>query len=174
MRELTGVWEGIAVVLTDAWVVFVGYTALTIAFHPLLQGGISLAFGLALVFLLYPLDKKRVPFEAVSLRDKILYGPRNSPSWLDIALLVLAVTPCIYIMIAWEQVARAVGRFETHQLILGAVLGVLLLEGTRRIWGKQFPLWSCSFSVMPWSVSLSLASLGTLAINLRKSFISFT
>lgn len=140
MRQLTGIWKGIAALLAAAWVIFIFYTALTVAFHPLFQGAISLGFGLALVFLLYPLDRKRLLPEATSLKDKIFYGTRSSPSWLDIALLILAVTPCIYIMLAWEGVARAVGRYETHQLILGAILALLLLEGTRRALGKAIPI----------------------------------
>lgn len=140
MRDLTGVWKAITALLAGAWVIFVFYTALTVAFHPLFQGGICLAFGLALVFLLYPLDQKRLSTETFSLRGKFLYGTKSSPSWLDIGLLILAVTPCIYIMFAWEEVARAVGRYETHQLILGGVLGILLLEGTRRALGKAIPI----------------------------------
>ena len=140
MRELTGAWKGISAVLAGAWVIFIGYAALTVAFHPLLQGGISLAFGLALVFLLYPVDQKRLSSGDPSWRSRIIYGTRNSPSWLDIVLLILAVTPCIYIMFAWEGVARAVGRYENYQLVLGAILAVLLLEGTRRALGKAIPI----------------------------------
>lgn len=140
MRELTGVWKGISAVLIGTWSIFLVYTALTVALHPLLQGGISLAFGLALVFLLYPLDKNRLLTQPTSLRDKILYGTNHSPAWLDVFLLIIAVIPCIYIMIAWEAVARAVGQYEDYQLAMGAVLAILLLEGTRRALGNAVPL----------------------------------
>lgn len=140
MRQLTGIWKAIAALLCGVWVVFIFYTAMRVAFHPLLQGGISLALALALAFLLYPLDPKRVSEEAAAPRDRFLYGTRRSPAHLDIILLVLAVVPCIYIMLAWEGIARAVGRYEGYQLVLGAVLSVLLLEGTRRALGKVIPI----------------------------------
>jgi TRAP transporter 4TM/12TM fusion protein len=140
MRQLTGTWKGIASVIVAVWSIFLVYTALTIALHPLLQGGISLTIGLVLVFLLYPMNKKRASAQAVSLRERILYGTQSTPSWLDIFLLVLAVIPCIYIMVAWEEVARAVGRYEDYQLVFGAVLVILLLEGTRRALGKAIPI----------------------------------
>jgi len=140
MRELTGIWKKISAGLVGSWSIFLIYTALTVSLHPLLQGGISLAFGLALVFLLYPLDKNRLSTQPTSLQDKILYGTQHAPSWLDIFLLVIAVFPCIYIMIAWEKVARAVGQYEDYQLLMGAVLAILLLEGTRRALGKAIPI----------------------------------
>lgn len=140
MRELTGGWKIFASVLIGCWSIFLVYTALTIALHPLLQGGVSLTFGLALVFLLYPLDKKGLSAEASSPKEKILYGTLHSPSWLDILFLIIAVIPCVYIMIYWEEVARAVGRYENYQLVLGVVLIILLMEGTRRALGKAIPI----------------------------------
>ncbi len=140
MRELRGGWRFICGVLVGCWSIFLIYTALTVALHPLLQGGVSLAFGLALVFLLYPLNKDKLQDKSDSLKKKIIYGTKDSPSFLDIILLIISITPCIYIMIAWESVARAVGRYEDYQLIMGAVLAILLLEGTRRALGNVIPI----------------------------------
>lgn len=140
MRELTGSWKIISAILVGCWSIFLIYTALTIALHPLLQGGISLAFGLALVFLLYPFDKNKISETHTSFIGRFFYGTKNSPSLFDIILLVISIIPCIYIMIAWESVARAVGRYEDYQLIMGFVLAVLLLEGTRRALGKAIPI----------------------------------
>jgi TRAP transporter 4TM/12TM fusion protein len=140
MRTLKGGWKGICAILVGCWSIFLIYTALTVALHPLLQGGVSLAFGLALVFLLYPFDKDKISDNSTSFKNKIIYGTRNSPSLLDIIFLILSIIPCIYIMIAWESVARAVGRYENYQLVLGAILAILLLEGTRRALGKVIPI----------------------------------
>ncbi len=141
MRDLTGGWKVFAAILVGCWSIFLLYTALTIALHPLLQGGISLSFGLALVFLLYPIGKvERTEKSSASTKDKLLYGTLNSPSWFDVFLLIVAVIPCIYIMIYWEKVARAVGRYEDYQLVLGVILIILLLEGTRRALGKAIPI----------------------------------
>ncbi|MCL0065703.1 TRAP transporter fused permease subunit [Dehalococcoidia bacterium] len=140
MRDLSGGWKWFASLLVAGWAGFLLYTALTIAMHPLFQGAISLTFGLSLVFLHYPLDKKRLATRATSLRDSILWGTNSSPSWLDIVLAIAAVIPCIYIMLEWEEIAWAVGRWETHQLVLGGILVVMLLEGSRRSLGKAIPL----------------------------------
>ncbi len=140
MRELRGGWRFICGVLVGCWSIFLIYTALTVALHPLLQGGVSLAFGLALVFLLYPLNKDKLQDKSDSLKKKIIYGTKDSPSFLDIILLIISIIPCIYIMVAWESVARAVGRYEDYQLIMGAVLAILLLEGTRRALGNVIPI----------------------------------
>lgn len=140
MRELEGGWKWVCGFLVGCWSIFLIYTALTVALHPLLQGGVSLAFGLALVFLLYPLDKNRLLVHPSSFREKFLYGTKNSPSFLDIILLIISIIPCIYIMVAWESVARAVGRYEDYQLFMGSVLALLLLEGTRRALGKAIPI----------------------------------
>ncbi len=140
MRELSRGWKILASILVGCWSIFLLYTALTIALHPLLQGGVSLAFGLALVFLLYPINSRHLPEKATSWKDRFLYGTKDSPSWMDILFLILSVIPCIYIMISWEAVARAVGRYENYQLVLGIILIILLLEGTRRALGKAIPI----------------------------------
>lgn len=140
MRNLKGGWKWFASLLVAGWAGFLLYTALTIALHPLFQGAISLSFGLALVFLLYPLDNKRLAPRTTSLQGSILWGTNSSPSWLDVVLAIAAIIPCIYIMLEWEEVAWAVGRWETHQLILGSILIVMLLEGTRRSLGKAIPV----------------------------------
>ena len=60
MRQLSGFWKFVISILVAMWSVFLLYTALTVALHPVLQGSISLSFGLAAVFLVYPVSKKMV------------------------------------------------------------------------------------------------------------------
>ena len=140
MRDLSGGWKWFAGLLVAVWAGFLLYTALTVAMHPLFQGGISLTFGLTLVFLLYPLDKKRLATETTSLKDKLLYGTKSSPAWLDVLLVIVVLIPLGYIMMEWERIAWAVGRYETYQLVLGIILVILLLEGTRRSLGNAIPI----------------------------------
>jgi len=140
MRELTGRWKTITALLVAAWASFLIYTALTVAFHPLLQGGLSLSFGLVLVFLHYPLSKEPLWPESPSLKDKILLGRKDSPSWLDIVLMIAALVPNVYIMIFWKRIAMFPGVYETYELYLGVVLVILLLEATRRSLGKAIPV----------------------------------
>ncbi|MDZ4165636.1 MAG: TRAP transporter fused permease subunit, partial [Smithellaceae bacterium] len=140
MRELTGFWKVVTGILIGIWSVFLVYTALTLPLHSLLQGGISLAFGLALVFILYPLNESRSRSATGTWADKLVFGTKNTPSALDLLFILLSVTPCLYVMLNWEAIARAVGRYEDYQLVMGAVLALLLLEGTRRALGYAIPI----------------------------------
>lgn len=140
MRELKGISKLITAFLVALWSLFLIYTALTIPLHSLLQGGISLSFGLALVFLLYPISNKRVAGDGGTWAGRLIYGTKNSPSALDILFILFSVGPCLYVMLNWEKIARAVGQYEDYQLVMGAVLAVLLLEGTRRALGYAIPI----------------------------------
>ncbi|MCX8027145.1 MAG: TRAP transporter fused permease subunit [Thermodesulfovibrionales bacterium] len=143
MRSLTGIWKIIAGIIAGVWGIFILYTSLTVALHPLLQGGISLSFGLALVFIAYPLTKsvlKDPPPSHSSILRFLVFGTKKSPSVLDIIIIALGIIPCVYIMINWEEIVRNPGVYETHHLVLGAILVLCLLEGTRRSLGVVIPL----------------------------------
>jgi len=138
MRKLTGGWAKLLNVLVAGWSLFLLVTALYMALHPLLMGAISLIFGLAIVFLVYPLHPGKL--EAKGGWGLLLFGSKRAPSLLDLGLIVVSVVPCIYIMADWESIVRSPGMYETHQLILGAGLVVCLLEGTRRALGNSIPI----------------------------------
>lgn len=138
MRKLTGGWAKLLNVLVAGWSVFLLVTALYMALHPLLMGAISLIFGLAIVFLVYPLHPGKL--EATGVLGLLLFGTKRTPSLLDLGLIVVSVVPCIYIMANWESIVRSPGMYETYQLLLGAGLVVCLLEGTRRALGKSIPI----------------------------------
>ncbi len=143
MRRLSGFWKALTGIIAGVWGLFIIYTSLTVALHPLLQGGISLSFGLVLVFLAYPLTKKILSQEYKGhsgLLKLLVFGSKTAPSLLDIVLILVSLVPCFYIMIYWEQIVRNPGEYETYQLILGAVLTICLLEGTRRSLGVVIPL----------------------------------
>ena len=142
MRSLKGTWQIIAGIIAGIWGIFIIYTSLTVALHPLLQGGISLSFGLALVYLAYPVSKSLLtsPQKSSSFSAITIFGTKESPSILDLALIVTSIVPCVYIMIHWEEIVRNPGVYETHHLVLGAILTLCLLEGTRRSLGVVIPL----------------------------------
>ena len=140
MRNLVGIWKLIASLVVAIWAIFMIYTALTQPMHSLFQGALSLGCAFILLFLLYPIDQKKVSEEATSLKQKLIFGTTSSPSWLDIFFIILALVPLLYIMYDWEQIAWAVGRYETYQVTLGVFLVIMLLEGTRRALGKEIPL----------------------------------
>jgi len=139
MRQLTGLWKVVVSVLAGVWSAFLLYTALTVALHPVLQGSISLSFGLAIVFLVYPLSPTRSKEPEGALKT-LIFGSETSPSVLDVVLVLVSVFPCLYLMFSWEDIVRHPGFYETYQLVIGAVLVVCLLEGTRRSLGIVIPL----------------------------------
>ncbi len=139
MRQLTGFWKIAVSILVAVWSAFLLYTALTVALHPVLQGSISLSFGLAIVFLSYPLSSAMARRAKGAMRV-LLFGSESSPSLLDLILLALSLAPCIYIMYAWEVIVRNPGQYEMYQLYIGSVLILALLEGTRRSLGIIIPL----------------------------------
>lgn len=140
MRELKGFWKLILQLLVGTWGVFILYTALLAALHPLLQGGISLSIGLAIVFLAYPFSKRMLKWNIPKFFQYLLTGTKNAPSVVDLLFMTLSLIPCIYIMIHWEEVVRNPGVFETYHLVLAVLLVISLLEGTRRALGLTIPL----------------------------------
>lgn len=140
MRELSGFWKLILNILVGLWGVFILYTALLAALHPLLQGGISLSIGLAIVFLVYPLSKRMLKWNVPKVFQYLLTGTQNSPSLLDLIFIVISLIPCIYIMLHWEEVVRNPGVFESYHLVLAVLLIIALIEGTRRALGLTVPI----------------------------------
>lgn len=138
MRNLTGIWSIFLNLLVAVWSIFLMFTALTVALHPLLQGTISLSFGLAIVFLVYPVHSGSLGRGGTA--GKLFFGSNNTPSLLDLVLIVASVIPCIYLMNAWESIVRFPGMYETYQLVMGGVLVICLLEGTRRALGIAIPI----------------------------------
>ena len=142
MRNLTGLWKVVTGIIAGVWGIFILYTSLKYALHPLLQGGISLSFGLALVFLAYPIKKSVLKNEdkKPTILDYLIFGTKTSPSALDLLFIILGIIPCVYIMITWEDIVRNPGIYEQFHLVLGAILVLCLLEGTRRSLGIVIPL----------------------------------
>lgn len=141
MRELTGFWKKIAGLLVGLWAGFLIYTAVAGSMHPLIQGPISLSFGLALAFLVYPLSKNRLLLESPSLRAKILFGRKDSPSLLDILMAIASLVPVIYVLIHYEEIAAFIwARGGVLTIFLAIILVVMLLEVTRRSLGNVIPL----------------------------------
>ncbi len=144
MRDLRGFWKFAVGVLIALWSAFLLFTALTVALHPVLQGSISLSFGLAIVFLAYPLSPGRSK-TAQGAGRVLIFGSENAPSVLDLLLLALSLAPCLYIMFTWEEIVRNPGQYEMYQLYIGGVLILALLEGTRRSLGIVIPLLVAGF-----------------------------
>jgi TRAP transporter 4TM/12TM fusion protein len=140
MRNFSGFWNVITRILAGIWSAFLVYTALTIALHPVLQGSICVSFGLLLVFLFYPLSDKKLEEKTSPLLTFLLFGNKSRPSLLDLLMAFLSLIPCIFLIIHWEEIVRFPGVYEPYHLVLGGILVICILEGTRRSLGVVIPL----------------------------------
>jgi TRAP transporter 4TM/12TM fusion protein len=138
MRNFKGGWSVLLNLLVGAWSLFLLITALYMALHPLLMGAISLIFGLAIVFMVYPVHPGGL--ERGGTLGALVFGSKSAPSVLDVVLIIASIIPCIYIMWDWEAIVRSPGMYETYQLVIGAALVICLLEGTRRALGNSIPI----------------------------------
>ena len=87
------------------------------------QRAIHLAFTFALVFLLYPFNKKRF----METKNKIpLY---------DILFAILGIFVCLYLVVFYNEMVLRAGLPTTLDLIVGGLTILLVLEATRRTIG---------------------------------------
>jgi len=139
MRELRGFWKLIGQLLVGVFVVLVIYTSVMGAWHPVIQGSIFLNFALMLVFLYSPMSKARVRAGSPSFVEKFLFGMKDSPAVLDVLMMIASIIACGYVLINWETITRQRWMYKTYELFFSAILGIMLLEATRRTTGKIIP-----------------------------------
>ena len=122
---------------------------LTVAFigtpQALFFRGTHLLFAMVLVFLLYPSFRGKEP-EAHLLRDDAggTAGARPAAraSWLDWLLIAATTVTIVYV---WWNHEHLITRFvfvddpEFHELVLGFIFTLLVLEATRRVIGWALP-----------------------------------
>ena len=115
--------------------VFHLYTAETGNFEAYLQRTIHLTWVLPLAFVLYPM-RKHSPMDRVPVYD-----------WF---LAALSTVPGLYAMVNYTAITERIQQIDpltTAQIVLGTLLVVLLLEGTRRIVGLPLALIAALFAV---------------------------
>ncbi len=131
-RHLTGFWDKIVMVICICFSCFQIYTAIFGVLDAQLQRAIHLAFGLFLIYLLYPSLKK---------------WPRKSMHPVDVALAFISLIMPLYILIEYKDLVLRAGlnNFTDHMV---AILGiVLVIEAARRAVGMPIVLVSLGFIV---------------------------
>ena len=104
--------------------------------------GVHLAFVLSLIFLVFGFNKRAYQREPKST----WFSPGGVPlfDWLIALLLALSV---LYIPYIFEELAFKVGNPDTIDVVMGTILLVGLLEGTRRAMGWPLPIIAIVFMV---------------------------
>ncbi|HWP26371.1 MAG TPA: TRAP transporter permease [Xanthobacteraceae bacterium] len=96
--------------------------------------GTHLAFALVLLFLVYRVSGK----------------PSEIPRPFDYVWIVLGVAPILYIFLNYEYIVTRIFYVDdlyASDMIMGAILGVIVLEATRRVIGWALPLTAIVFLI---------------------------
>ena len=133
MRKLSGKTEAFVYAYVLLMGMFHLFTAEAGNYEAFLQRTIHLAWVLPLAYLLFPMTKS---------------SPRDRVPLYDWALAALAAVPGIYSMVNYTAITERIQQIDpltTAQLVLGTLLVILLLEGTRRIVGLPLSLIAALF-----------------------------
>lgn len=110
------------------------YTSTFGAFEAYLQRNIHLAIVLPLAFVLYPVSKK---------------APSDRVPFYDWILGALSMLPGLYVILNYDAITTRIVQVDPvtqAQFILGLLLFVLLMEGTRRVVGLPLTIIACLFA----------------------------
>lgn len=110
------------------------YTSMFGAYEAYLQKNIHLAFVLPLAFILYPMSRK---------------SPKEKVPFYDWILGLLAAIPSLYAIINYEAITLRIIQVDPitqAQFICGALLFIMLMEGTRRVVGLPLTIIACLFA----------------------------
>ncbi|MDR7486522.1 MAG: TRAP transporter permease [Armatimonadota bacterium] len=118
-RRLTGFWAGVVATIAVAMALFHLYTARFGTLEALRQRAVHVAFALALVFLLYPFRRRGAAASRIGIAD--------------IAMVVAAVTPMLYVLVNHADLAVRAGNLTRTDLVVGVVGILVVLEAGRRL-----------------------------------------
>lgn len=120
-RQLGGGVAKVLFFILIAFSLFQLYTGIFGQYTAYIQRTVHLGFALTLIFMLYPVSKKR--------------GLKKSIVWYDYILILLAIIVCSYWPLFYDTLVQKVGSIDTVQAIIGGLAILLVLEGTRRAVG---------------------------------------
>lgn len=119
-REVTGLWDKIIKFICILFAAFQLYTAIFGVLDAHLQRAIHLAFGFALIYLLYPGRKG---------------WSRKSMHPLDVVFAVLGVCCTMYIVVFYDDLVLRAGMNTETDFYIALVGTLLLFEAARRVVG---------------------------------------
>jgi TRAP transporter 4TM/12TM fusion protein len=125
-REPAAAWQrGVLYALAVTWSVFQVYTTWTGRLDPLRLGPLHLAFGFAMVFLVYPSRR----------------GPRDRVPAADWLLGLLGVASAVYVVVEYYAIVAVRGGVpNTADVVMGTATLLLLLIAAFRAVGPALPI----------------------------------
>ncbi|MBE0450819.1 MAG: TRAP transporter permease [Clostridia bacterium] len=129
-RILSGMQGNLIIGLLALFSFFQLYTGIFGIMDAMLQRSIHLAFGLTLVYLLYPSRKK---FSRFKLHP------------MDVGLAIVAASVCLYVYFNYSQLVFRAGRVTTTDMIVGLIAIFLVLEAARRVIGWPMVIIAVTF-----------------------------
>ncbi|HEY8531662.1 MAG TPA: hypothetical protein VIL08_05395, partial [Limnochorda sp.] len=129
-RRLGGPAGRLIALVLIAFSLFQLYTAAFGVLDARIQRAIHLAFGMSLVFLLYPARKG---------------GSRQTLPWWDVLLAVAAAAAPLYLVVFYHEIVMRAGLPTTTDLVIATLAVLLVLEGARRVVGLPIVVIAVAF-----------------------------
>lgn len=129
-RSFTGPVAWAVSAIAIAFSLFQLYTAMFGVLDAHLQRAVHLAFGMVLVYLLYPTRRS---------------WSRRRLHPLDVLLAVLAGAAPIYIIVNYQQLVLRAGTVTAVDMVMGTLGVLLVLEAARRVVGWPMVIIACGF-----------------------------
>ncbi|MCR4431663.1 MAG: TRAP transporter permease [Tepidanaerobacteraceae bacterium] len=129
-RKLTGFAAKLIAAIAITFSLFQLYTAAFGVLDAMIQRSIHIAFGLCLIFLLYPARAS---------------WPRDRIHPADVIFAVAGAATPMYIVIFYKQLVLRAGTVTTADYIAGLIALLLILEAARRVVGWPMVTIACLF-----------------------------
>lgn len=125
-RDLSGMIKHVVFFGLLAFSLFQLYTAIFGQYTAYIQRSVHLGFALSLIFILFPMRRRK--------------GARHKVAWYDYILALLSVGVGAYWPIMYDDLVFRIGRVTELDLIVGILAVILTLEATRRAVGMPITI----------------------------------
>ncbi|NGQ96665.1 TRAP transporter permease [Brevibacillus sp. SYP-B805] len=129
-RKVTGPMKWITFVMLVLFSVYQLASSTFLILPPQIHRPIHLAFGLGLVYLLFPARAK---------------GATNKVGIVNIILSILAILTSLYWVYDYEGLVLRTGNYTTLDLVIGGIIILLVLEAARRVVGLPIAIIAAAF-----------------------------